>query len=252
MRPPTLAELRQVLRDSNLPDDGDRATLVARIAANGLKVPGPEWSWASGLDPGVRMAKEETPPISSLVRALETKDPLEEEAIVLRGYLGRSNIVERATQYLDRAKAAAANVGERTRIEDLKTKLLDARDGAEKHVPWRLYLTTRLDRYVDFHESDLIAWRPEVKPDRKDTFTVWLRVFGSGQKPIPYRVVEETRIGPSFAVYLGGDLIDDYLVQSDGSSSAWGDQSAFGRKPGTGTTCGMFGRRPATGTVCGE
>ena len=68
------------------------------------------------------------------------------------------------------------------------------------------------------------AARP--RPERQDTFTVWLRVFErAAQVPIPYRVVQETRIGPSFAAYLGGDLIDDYLGQPGSASSAWGDQS---------------------------
>jgi hypothetical protein len=248
---PSDEELRQVLRDQKLPEKGTREELYARIVASGLKLPGPAWSEASGLDPGVRMAAEGTPPISSLVRALDAEELLE-EALVLRGYLGRSNIVERATQYLDRAKDAAEDDAEKRTIEDLKTQLRKAAAQAEKHVPWRLYLTPRLDRWVDFHESDLIAWRPEVKPDRKDAYTVWLRVFTGEQKPIPYRLIHETRIGPTFGAYLSGELIDDYLDQSGSASTAWGDQSAaFGRKPGTGTVCGLFERKPGTGTVCG-
>lgn len=247
---PTDEELQQLLRDHGLPVDGTREELYARLVASGLKPPGPAWAEASGLDPGVRTAAEGTPPISSLVRALDTEELLE-EALVLRGYLGRSNIVERASQYLDRAKAAAPSK-EKKAIENLKNQLSSARDNAEKHVPWRLYLTPRLDTYVDFHETDLIAWRPEVKPDRKDAFTVWLRVFTGEQKPIPYRLIHETRIGPTFGAYLGGELIDDYLDQSGSVSTAWADQSAaFARKPGTGTVCGLFERKPGTGTVCG-
>jgi hypothetical protein len=124
-------------------------------------------------------------------------------------------------------------------------------DVATRHAPWRLYLTPSLDRYVDFHLSSLLAYRREPSAERQDMVTVWLRLFETGGRvPVPYRVVEVTNIGPSFAAYLGGDLIDDYLGQSGSGSSAWGDQSAVygGGRPKTGVYCG----RPKTGVYCGE
>jgi hypothetical protein len=122
----------------------------------------------------------------------------------------------------------------------------------KRDMPFRLYLTPRLDCYVEFHETSLLAVRREPSPARQDTVTVWLRAFEQGKRqPIPYRMVQETILGPSFTAYLGGDLIDDYLGQSDGSSTAWADQSAvFGGKPSTGTHCAVFGK-PFTGKTCG-
>jgi hypothetical protein len=59
-------------------------------------------------------------------------------------------------------------------------------------------------------------------------------------RPIPYKVIQETNIVPTFGGYLGGDLIDDYLGGSGSASGAWGDQALFG------------GGRPATGIYCGN
>jgi hypothetical protein len=292
----------------------------------------------------------EDPPTSSLVDAFRGKDVTAADSIVLRGYLGRSDILQRALAYLTRArqsaeaklvdailgvwatadpkstpqglmkealaartaalrpsadelaalataaeaKAKAANVDETVcahlatmiraaqdaqalancaryakeealkagcsedaandvagPIEDAVTRLDIARttkyiedlEGAETEalplIPWRLYLTPRLDTYVDFHRSDLIAYRREPKAERQDACTIWLRIFqGGGRDPIPYRVVHETVLGPSFATWLGGDMVDDYFG-SGSSGGAWGDQSAFGGgKPSTGIHCG--------------
>jgi hypothetical protein len=224
---------------------------------------------------------EDDPPISTLVAAFEGQDVSAADVIVLRGYLGRSDIITRAADYLGRAKrdriaeiqrealskglasyrakefagfieedAAipvveqkgvdlgldAPNAAELARtpaavdvrgIDVLLTKLEGVRREVKRHLPWRLYLTPRLDRYVDFHRSSLLAWRKEAKSDRQDACTVWLRVFEQGgQVPIPYRLVNETALVPSFATWINGQLVDDYV--DDGSSGAWGDQSVSG------------------------
>jgi hypothetical protein len=148
--------------------------------------------------------------------------------------------------------AAGGMTSEIDQLDHLLNTLEGVRLLAAPHVALRLYLTPSLDRYVDFHRSSLLAYRREPRPERRDTFTVWLRVFETGsQMPIPYRVVQETVIGPSFATYLGGELIDDYLEQP-GSSSAWGDQAVFGGKPWSGTKCAVFGGKPWSGTKCAE
>ncbi len=219
------------------------------------------------------LENNEPAPRSSLVRAFEDADERPADAIVLRGYLGRSDFFKRTRDYLERAKnieiakardtqadrnleicddePQTARIGD---VQSLIDHLDEVRGLADPHVPLRLYLTPSLDSYVDFHRSCVLALRREPRPERRDTFTVWLRVFDLGsQMPVPYRVVQETNIGPSFAAYLGGDLIDDYLGASGSSSSAWGDQSTvFGRKPGTGVQCAVFGRKPGTGVRCGE
>ena len=121
-------------------------------------------------------------------------------------------------------------------IEDLIDGLNGVRGPAHPHIPWRLYLTPRLDRYVDFHRSSLIAWRQEPKTERQDACTVWLRVFEQGaQVPIPYRLVSETTLVPSFATWINGQLVDDYADES-ASGGAWGDQTISGSNT-TGPHC---------------
>ena len=279
------------------------------------------------------------PPISTLVQAFEGQDVSAADSIVLRGYLGRSDIIERALEYLKRAKRIAettireaavagltrglergqaqwvtaktilddelkaegvadvkddaraagmldaeadrliafldgapaatadeiatwltdnlgwaevkgrelserlvrerdarAAVMDIAKIENLIQGLKGVRGPAHPHIPWRLYLTPRLDRYVDFHRSSLIAWRQEPKTERRDACTVWLRVFEKGaQVPIPYRLVQETTLVPSFATWINGQFVDDYADES-ASGGAWADQSISGSNK-TGPHC---------------
>ena len=157
------------------------------------------------------------------------------DAIVLQGYAGRSTIVERALEFLDDCEEERRARQRQTagkKVRTLKGPAGDIR---------RIFLTARLDRYVDFHKSCLIGWRYEAKADRQDAITVWLRaVDKSAGVPIAYRVVQETRIGPSSSAYLGGALVDDYLGQPDSQSSAWGTQAGLYGGGGKRTTplCG--------------
>jgi hypothetical protein len=239
----------------------------------------------------------EDPPISTLVRAFQEQGVnAATDAIVLRGYLGRSDIIRRTLDYLEHAqglgenlvlgavenlaatvdqppKEGDPNLGMNARLDALQARLVKDKGAATTaiksfiesirafaaaapdEIPWRLYLTPRLDSYVDFHRRSLLAYRREAKAERYDACTVWLRIFEEGGSvPIPYRVVQETMLGPSFALWLDGAVVDDYVEQG-GSGSAWGDQSAVfggGRYP-TGKKCGVLGGgRYPTGARCGE
>ena len=177
------------------------------------------------------------------MEAFEGRDDRASDAIVLRGYLGRSNLLHRIVEYLERAReapedAAAVDVNPMEALQNLCDALgalppddnaplpeeidIDFLIGAvrllgrlaEEHIPWRLYLTPRLDQYVDFHFNSIAGYRHEPKAERQDACTVWLRLFEQGSvNPIPYRVVHVTLLGPSFAQWVGGDLVDDYLGQ---------------------------------------
>lgn len=180
------------------------------------------------------------PPTSSLAEAFSARDGLLSEAVILRGYLGRSSILQRATQYLSAAKQAEEEGERDTAVIDELLRHLDAvRDIAKPHIPWRLHLTPSLDRYVDFHQNSLLAWRQEPKVERQDTYTVWLRGFSFERIPLSYRIVQETLIGPTFSTYIGGELVDDYLGRESGGT-AWGNQSGMtlGNKPKTTAPCG--------------
>jgi hypothetical protein len=308
------------------------------------------WDWKEGEVRALRPGED--PPQSSLVKAFEGQDVSSADAIVLRGYLGRSDILGRAQEYLERAlriaRASAvsaattsltntvsgpkvewpaardsartatataaglaagltedqaeqlaqtiaegpdaatqkriANLRKASGLLDKEKELAQILDGAaavitaqaneerlgnaalsnafgrdkservaagvtnsdvaviellikalkgvtaiaRPHIPWRLYLTPRLDRYVDFHRSSLLAYRREAKADRQDACTVWLRVFEMGaQIPIPYRLVQETTLVPSFATWINGQFVDDYGDES-AFGAAWGDQAISG------------------------
>ncbi|MBJ7456752.1 MAG: hypothetical protein JHC74_11895 [Thermoleophilia bacterium] len=207
----------------------------------------------------VRILRDGDPvPSSSLANAFHDAPPGEgpADALVLRGYLGRSDILDRIVAYLERVKAAEGGSAdaEDEEIQNVIDKVRAIEPDVQPLIPMRLYLTPNLDRYVDFHRSSVLAVRREPRKEREDTFTVWLRIFqnddSGGIRPIPYRVVHETNIGPSFSGYLGGDLIDDYLGGEGSSGGAWSDQTGVlgGGKPRTGVFCG----RKNTGIFCGE
>ena len=242
-------ELRGMLESRGLPGGGNKQVLIGRLEADD-DFPG-----------RVEIPSRKNPPgISSLVEAFENREERASDTIVLRGYLGRSDLLQWVVDYLRRSKrienadannaVGEAAVDEENDIEALIARVKALARDADEHIPWRIYLTPRLDRYVDFHFKSMLAYRREPKAERQDACTVWLRLFEEGGRvPIPYRVVHVTNLGPSFAQWLGGDLVDDYLGQPGSVSSAWGDQSAvFGRRPSTGVYCGT----PRTGVYCGE
>lgn len=92
----------------------------------------------------------------------------------------------------------------------------------------RLYLSPRFDRYVDFAEADKIT---ETSPTPDDnSVIVWLKPNRE------YWITTETRLDPS-AGFLRGELLQDYLGQSDWNV-AWDEQSPTGgRKRRSGATC---------------
>lgn len=201
------------------------------------------------------------PRVSSLVEAFYNRDELASETIVVRGYLGRSNLVDRIVDYLrsaggeepadsrealrrlvDQIPADPAEpLPKDVEIEQLIGAVRLLGKLADTHIPWRVYLTPRLDQYIDFHFDSMVAYRQEPKAERQDACTVWLRLFEPNQvRPTPYRVVQVTNVGPTYSGWLGGELVDDYLGQPGFQSSAWGSQSGMtlGNKPKTTAPCG--------------
>jgi hypothetical protein len=269
----TVPELKKLCRERSLRVGGKKAVLIARLEEyDRAQEP------AAENYPGLvkRPDPADPPRISSLVRVFDGQADRASEAIVLRGYLGRSNILERADAYLKRANPDTLVELDRDDLAKLKTAVEQLPDDgqlelkhliaivkivgdlAKSQIPWRLYLSPGLDSFVDFHFNDMLAYRHEPRTDHRDASTVWLRLYadpssGPGQVPIPYRVVQETVLGPSFAQWVGGDLIDDYLGQPGSGSTAWGDQSSpFGGGGITGRKCGLFGGGGITGRKCGE
>jgi hypothetical protein len=145
------------------------------------------------------------------------------DAIALRGYLGRSDIVDRLLSLLKPALSAA----DYSVISNVISPGSTLRDV----IPWRIYLSPMLDRYVDFKWEDVLGWQKETEPDRDDAVTVWLR------SSVRYMVVE---IAPVVAAtgYVRGDLIEDYMKRSESQNVVWSEQEygpAAGKR--TFTTC---------------
>ena len=170
-----------------------------------------------------RPPRDGYPRRSSLVEAFGQDIDGAADAVVLQGYSGRSTIVERALEFLDIAEWNGEPLAD---INGYRVQVQALAEPAAENI-LRVYLTPLLDRYVDFHRSCLIGWRHEAKAERQDAITVWLRAYDDGRRPIPYRVVQETRIGPSFSAYLGGDVVDDYLGQPGSRTAAWDNQASL-------------------------
>jgi hypothetical protein len=157
-------------------------------------------------------------PTSSLVKAFGKNVDLAVEAVVLRGYAGKSTAVDRAIEFV---RIAGRNGLPEDEVTDRTRRIEDLRDLAEENL-LRIYLTPLLDRYVDFDRSCLMAWRYEANSLRQDMVTVWLRRYDTRSVQITYRVIDEAVIGAAPAAYLGGEILDDYLAQSSSQTSAWG------------------------------
>jgi hypothetical protein len=175
-------------------------------------------------------------PTSSLVRAFGREADRAVEAIVLRGYAGKTTVIDQAIEFVRIAGRNGLADDDVARRERQVGRL---RNLAERNL-LRIYLSPRLDRYVDFDRSCLMAWRHEANSLRQDMVTVWLKRYDEKSVPIVYRAIDEAVIGGAASAYLGGDLLDDWLVQAPTQSSARGDQAGgnLGNKPWTVRGCG--------------
>ena len=94
--------------------------------------------WQDDDFPGrVEVPNPNSPPeISSLVKALHNRDERAWETIVVRGYLGRSNLLDRINEYLNRADATEKDPTKKPTpwacIRELSNKLPPA-----KVIPFR-------------------------------------------------------------------------------------------------------------------
>jgi hypothetical protein len=171
---------------------------------------------------------------STLVDQFQANIGKAAEAVVLRGYTGNTTNVDRALEFMKIAERNGQPVAEKDEqaVKDLR-ELEDANLA-------RIYLTPRLDRYVDFHRSCLLAWRYEANSLRQDMVTVWLKRYDNDNVAITYRAIEEAVIGAAPAAYLGGELLDDALSQPTSQSSAWGSGAGatVGNKYWTAPACG--------------
>jgi hypothetical protein len=178
--------------------------------------PPPDWP------DGVRRADKNDPPAkqpssSSLVVAFEPHERRASDALVLRGYLGRSDVFAKVLTFVE--EELRDTPGLRSKLEALVP-----RKKLEAALPWRIYLSPRLDSYVDFFWRQVLAWRPERQSDRRDDgYTVWLRIRDENEVPYVYRVYETAVLG-SPGAYVGGALVEDYMSRPDSANVVWAEQ----------------------------
>jgi hypothetical protein len=168
------------------------------------------------------------PPASTLVDALKDDERKPGETIVIRGYLGPSDVFDRAVAYV---RKLGTDDGINRNIKELAEKIdvvvadAESRRQLRERASLRIYLSPNLDRYVEFNwHEDVLAYRLEAHLDRGDAYTVWLRTRGPNNAPKQYEIVQTTPLVPPATGYIGGSLIDDYLLQSDSESVVWDGQ----------------------------
>jgi hypothetical protein len=176
-------------------------------------------------------AEPTRPNPSGIVNVLGAAAQIPSDAIVIRGYLGRSNLLEQALSLLQRLAQPP------TTAQGTPTPVLAAADIAAvtpvfqavqnapttSALPWRIYLSPKLDCYVEFDwVPDLIAYKREWQADREDAYTVWLQRRPDSEPP--YRVVDIQPLTPASG-YVRGDLIEDYMTRA-GTRGVWNEQDS--------------------------
>jgi hypothetical protein len=160
------------------------------------------------------------------------------DAIVVRGYLGPpSGVLEHANAILKAHGKTEISPGDITAIN--KFTGLGERAALPKglklnQLPWRIYLTARLDCWVEVPDwgTNVLHVQPQ-NTDRLQAFTVWLRRHkkGDGCCPIRYRVVREEKLDAGDE-FLAGRLVEDYMTRSESSNVVWEEQR-YGPQPTT-------------------
>ena len=162
--------------------------------------------------------------ISDLVTALQDSDNIVQlDVLVVRGYLGRSDLGDQTVALASKALGAyPADVAAITAAL--------GRDELKAALPWRLYLSPRLDCYVEFESADVLAWRLEdQEANREDAYTVWLRTRKAlpgdpaSTVPVAYSVVETAPL-QSATGYVRGGLIEDYMTRPESRNVVWDEQ----------------------------
>ena len=159
------------------------------------------------------------------------------DAVVVRGYLGRSDAISKAVALIAPLVDGAQIDGNPVPADcanAVKDHLLASAGETPTELPWRIYLSPDLDCYIEFLETDVIAHQLEDEADREDSYTVWLKPRASSD---PYRLVDMQPLTAANR-YIRGDLVEDYMQQAGPGSGVWDEQDAYLRagKP-TYTNC---------------
>ena len=158
------------------------------------------------------------PPLNPLVTSLTGGGGEPVEAVVLQGYLSTPEILKILEDVAAEAKGS---------IDDGCVKqvlaLVRARFGPD---PSRIYLSAKMDRWVDFDwEKDVIH---VVPPDGRNlqtedfSTTVWLKIPRDRDPKLQYKLVTSVALTPEDG-FVRGKLVEDFMSDS-GARVAWDEQ----------------------------
>ena len=150
-------------------------------------------------------------------------------ALVLRGYLSTPEIIKTLDDMRNVAQGAVVGAD--------VNRVLDAIRATLGPDPARLYLSAKMDCYVDFDwVDDLIHSVPPtgtgVGSVEDSSTTVWLRRRPADR---PYVLVETASLDPAQG-FVRGKLVDDFMADSE-AQFVWDTQ---GYAPNTGKTSRMY------------
>jgi hypothetical protein len=176
------------------------------------------------------------PPISTNfitdIRAAGLEIP--PDAIVVRGYLGPpTGVLEHANAILAAYNLPGIDPAAIAGIDNLNAAPGPPPDTA----PWRIYLTGRLDSWVEIPDWNtcVVHVRQDPNTDRVQAFTVWLRTTNPETCcPIRYRVVTIDELGPDDQ-FVAGRMVEDYMARTESRKVVW-DEQEYGPTTGKRST----------------
>lgn len=155
------------------------------------------------------------------IRAAIGDTPMPPDAIVVRGYLGSpTDVLRQANRIL-----AAYQIDNQIDVAAHEAANHQAA-GPPADAPWRIYLSARLDRWVEIDnwEECVLRVDPDNNTDRRDSWIVWLRRHAlQDEAPIRYRIVTIGRLGDDDD-FVSGRLIEDYMTREASNNVVWDEQ----------------------------
>jgi len=166
---------------------------------------------------------------SSRVDALAAEQQIPSDAIVVRGYLGRSDVMDAAIAFLqelvNRSLYGAAQ------FATMQAFLA----GWNAQLPYRLYLSPRLDRYIEFDwDQHVVACSSRQSsnatmptPSGSDVWKAQT-IHGPDPDPVQNRADDVARARHGLP---SGDMIEGYMDRAAGAASGTSGRRTLGAQP---------------------
>lgn len=161
-------------------------------------------------------------PLITDMRAALPDAMMPPDALVVRGYPGP------ATDVLRYANRILGAYGINAAIDVPAHEAA----GAPANAPWRIYLSARLDCWIEIDDwgASVLRADRETDTDRRDSWIVWLRRRNADGNQAHYRVVTTDWLGDDDG-FLSGRLVEDYMTRGASNNVVW-DEQQFGPTTG--------------------